>query len=615
MYYNDYLKIELASPKISIGNPLLNVKPILDILDKSKSAILLFPELTVTGYTAHDLFFQDEFIKNAYKALDKIMNETKYKGIYILGMPILVDDILFNTALVIKENKILGSVPKFYLPNSKEFLEKRWFQPGILSTKDEITILNQKVPFGKIIFEDNKNDIRFGVEVCQDMWALNTLGDELTLNGAHFILNPSASTEILGKPDLRLTTIKDASRRQHSAYFYTTSNYLESTNDFVFTNHKIVGLLGNIVLNNDLFKNDLSVSYDLDVEYIRYQRRIDQTYKDEQTKVKNDVKRVLVSFDETKEFKFSENLNKTPFIPLTNSNYHFKLINEIQTLGLMNKLKGFYNPKGVIGVSGGLDSTLALIVAHQAFKRLNLPLKNIIGVTMPTHITSQETNEDSLLLMDKLNINGSLIDIDNEVKEQLKLLNHDDKDTTFENIQARIRTNTLMNLANKHNGLVLGTGDMSEIALGFMTYNGDQMSMYNVNGGIPKTLVKALIDYHLKNDYHYIKELLNKILNKKISPELIKNQDTESIIGKYEINDFILYHHLEQGASQDKLTWLVKETFNLTSDEANSYTKRFFNRFYNSQFKRMPMPEGPKVLSFSLSPRSDYKMSSMIKRS
>ncbi|MFA5693661.1 MAG: NAD(+) synthase, partial [Acholeplasmataceae bacterium] len=301
-------------------------------------------------------------------------------------------------------------------------------------------------------------------------------------------------------------------------------------------------------------------------------------------------------------------------IPKINLLNALEFINEIQVISLINKLKTLPNQALVIGVSAGLDSTLALLVAHQAFVRLNLDLKKLIAVTLPTHITSETTNNDSLNLMKSLNLEPRLIDIDNELKEHLKIIDHQEKDTTFENAQARIRTQVLMNLANKYKGIVLGTGDMSEIALGFMTFNADQMSMYNVNSGIPKTLIKEMVSYHANHKYPNLKVLLNKILNKKISPELKINQVTEDIIGKYEINDFILYHHLENGAGSEKLIWLIKETFSLKEKDSEIYVNRFLNLFYQNQFKRIPMPEGVKVLNFSLSPRSDLKLSSMIKR-
>lgn len=615
MTQHGILKVALASPKVYVGNPLQNVKPILDILENQKAGLVLFPELSMTGYSSADLFFQADYIQKSLDALEKVMTTTAYEGIYVLGMPLKVMDTLYNVAVVIQQQKILGVIPKYHLPNSKEFMEKRWFQSGAHYQLDTVEILGQEVLFGDMVFKDDALDIGFGVEICQDMWAIQTPGDYLSLAGAHLILNLSASPENVGKQNIRKTTVMDASRRQISAYLYTASASTESTTDVVFSPHKIAATYGALIKESNIL-NPVDVMYvDIDVEAIRYQRRIDSTFRDEQNIETQSIPKVAVKFFKTNTYTFEPDINTAPFIPKSNVEENLNIANEIQVQGLIQKLKHLKDAKIVIGVSGGLDSTLALLVAHQAMKRLGRDLKDIIGVTMPSHVTSGASKVDAIKLMEKLGIKALEIPIEEQVKLHLKSLEHEQKaDITYENAQARIRTLILMNLANKEGGFVLGTGDFSEIALGWMTFNGDHMSMYNVNGGVPKTLVQALIGHHAKHQYQDIQSILESILKRPISPELKKNQKTEDEIGRYDINDFMLYHFLENGADTQKLAFLVEHTFKLSKKESQTYADRLVHRFYNAQFKRQTMPEGPKVLRVSLSPRGDLRLPSDIKR-
>ena len=615
MTQHGILKVALASPEVFVGNPLLNVEPILNILNHEKSGLVLFPELSVTGYSSGDLFFQTDYINKTMEALKQIMNQTTYKGVYVLGMPLKVMDALFNVAVVIQHKEILGVIPKYHLPNSKEFNEKRWFQSGFNYSLNTVEVFGKTVPFGEIVFKDKKLDIGFGVEICQDMWAIETPGDHLSLGGAHLILNLSASPENVGKPSLRKHTVLDASRSQISGYLYTASASSESTSDVVFSPHKIAAQLGDTVAESNLLNPTEVLHVDMDIEAIRYQRRIDSTFRDEQNGCAQSIALVDVIFHETDNYQFEKDLNKTPFLPKPNDVDGLKLANEIQVLGLIQKLRHLKGAKIVIGISGGLDSTLALLVAHQAMMRLNRDPKDIIGATMPSKVTSKNSKSDAILLMEGLGITALEIPIESQLKLHLESLEHESQsDITYENAQARIRTLILMNLANKYGGFVLGTGDLSEIALGWMTFNGDHMSMYNVNAGVPKTFIQALVNHHLSNDYKSIKEVLNSILERPISPELTKDQKTEDTIGKYEINDFMLYHLLENGASEAKLSFLVQHAFDLDVKSADIYASRLLNRFYQSQFKRQVMPEGPKVLRVSLSPRGDLRLPSDIKR-
>ncbi len=610
-----FLKISLATPKITVGNPLLNVEPILEILDQNQSGLVLFPELTLTGYTSGDLFYQSDYLNKAVEALKRIMHETTYKGVYVLGMPLKIMDVLYNTAVIIQDKVIKGVVPKYFLPNSKEFYEKRWFQSGHQMHVNKIKLLNQEVLFGKMIFKDDVNDISFGVEVCQDMWAIQTPGDELSLSGAMMMLNLSASTESVGKPQTRKLTVKESSRKHMGAYLYTSSGPTESTTDVVFSSHKLAASLGELIDESSLFENTELLTFDLDLEAIRFQRRIDSTFRDEQLFQHTSIPRVAVSFKEVAHYVFEKPLNKQPFLPKSDDLDAYKLANELQIQGLTQKFVHMPNLKLVVGISGGLDSALALLVAHQTFKRLNKDLKDIIAVTMPSSVTKNDTLDDALMLMEKLGVTVLTKPIKEQVDLHLKSLNHEVKDDiTYENAQARIRTLILMDLANKYGGFVLGTGDMSEIALGWMTFNGDHMSMYDINAGLTKTWVKSLISYHMNHAYQDLKDVLKNILERPISPELKDDQKTEDVIGKYEINDFMLYHFLINGADEKKAAWLVKHTFGLDEVESKLYAQRFFNRFFSQQFKRQPMPEGPKILQTSLSPRSELRLPSEIKR-
>jgi len=613
MYKNGYVKILMATPPISIGNPLLNVEPILNILDQTDAQVSLFPELCITGYSAADLFFQKDFIDKSLLALQEIINSTTNHKTFILGLPLLIDDSLYNVAVVVNDKKIIGVIPKYHLPNYKEFSEKRWFNSGSLLTLTSIKILGQKVPFGKMVF---KNDLfKFGVEICQDMWMLESPGDTLIKNGAHIIFNLSASSEYVGKSEQRKLAVIDASRRQKSAYIYTSSGPSEAVIDVVFSPHKIAASLGLLVDESNIIDNSPTLTVDVDVENIKYSRRIDSNWKElNHFDAQDGVALIDFKLQEVKEFVFTKKPNTLPFIPTTNLNEQLNIATHIQVEALISKLKNFTNPKLLIGVSGGLDSTLALLVAHKAFLKMKVSLKNIIAVTMPTANTSDRSKVDALALMKILGVKALEIPIDDMLKQHLKDIKHQDYDVTYENAQARIRTLVLMDLANKHQGLVLGTGDLSEIALGWMTFNGDHMSMYCINAGIPKTFVKELVNYHSHHEYQSAHLILQSILEAPISPELLKNQETEKIIGKYCLNDFILYHHMVNGADEDKCAWLLGISFDLEHQKAKTITKQFFDRFYAQQFKRQVMPEGPKVLNISLSPRGEMRLPSDTKR-
>jgi len=617
MFKFGFIKVSAATPQISVGDVAHNKLEILKILSKSNASIIVFPELTITGYTASDLFYQESFINDAKNALEEIIKETTYEGVYILGVPLDLYGILYNCAVIIKQKKILGIVPKHYLPNYQEFYEKRWFHSGFKTTMKNIKIFGNIVPFGYLIFEDADNGIRFGVEVCQDLWAAYSPSDDMSLAGANLFFNLSASTERVGKPQVRKHLVLDHSRKQMAAYIYTSTGHFESSSEVVYSSQKIIANQGVMVAESASFDCESSVlTADIDISAINYQKRQDSTYRDMHMQIQNSYQFIPVVFEDSEAYEFEEKMSEKPFIPQGDNKQDVELANNLQVYGLIKRLETLpeSSNKIVIGISGGLDSALALLVSHQAMLKLGRSPKDIIAVTMPATVTSKKSKSIAIKLMEGLDVTLMEIPISKSVDLHLKSIAHEEKDVTYENAQARMRTLILMDLANKHGGFVLGTGDLSEIAMGWMTYNGDQMSMYGVNSGLPKTWVQLLIEYHANNTYKDLNKILMQILRAPITPELLENQDTEKSIGRYDVNDFILYYHLEQGANEEKIIWLIQKAFDFDQKEAKLYANRFFKRFYTQQFKRQTLPEGPKILGISLSPRGQYRMPSDVIR-
>lgn len=615
MYKNGFIKVTAATPKIVAGDILNNQNEILNILNKNKSSIVVFPELAITGYTVSDLFYQEKTLKDALNALSYIIKNSKHQGLSAIGMPLNINGGLFNVAVVLFKNKIIGIVPKNYLPNNSEFQEKRWFISGKQANFNKVNLFNEEIPFGNLLFKDNNKEISIGVEICQDLWAIKTPADDLAAAGANIILNLSASSELVGKGILRKNAVLDHSRKQMSAYIYTTTGIFESSAETLFSSHKIIASTGTLLKESPLIEYESSVlETDINVTEINYKRRQDSNFRESIFNNTIKYEQINVDFNEENNYQFTDKFNLKPFV--SESSEDLDHISNILTASLVKKLTSLpeQNRKIILGVSGGLDSTHALIIAYKAFKILGLPLEHIYSVVMPANSSTSKSMTDAVELIEGLNLKPLIIDINNGVIEHLKDLDHDKIDVTFENAQARIRTLFLMNLANKYNGFVLGTGDLSEIALGFMTYNGDQMSMYGINAGLPKTLIQELTTYYANNEFKNIKDVLIRIVDKKISPELLEKQDTEEIIGTYLINDFIMYYHLESGLEDDKLIWLIEKAFDLNKEEAVTYVTRFLGRFYNQQFKRSTLPEGPKVFNLGLSPRNSYKLPSDIKR-
>jgi NAD+ synthase (glutamine-hydrolysing) len=618
MVNNGFVKISMISPKLQVGNPLFNVKQMLLALDHNSSAIAVFPELGISAYTCNDLFFQKSLFDDVNQALSYFLEHNKYSGIIVCGLPIIVEEMVLNAAAVIQQGKILGVIPKFYLPNTKEYYEKRWFKSGfdVVDHIKEINFLDQAVPFGNLIFV--YEDIHFGVEICEDMWATITPGNLLSVNGANLIINISASNETLGKDAIRRNAVLEHSRKNCGIYLYCSAGASESTSETVFSGHNIVACNGTLLTEAEKFSLETEILYaDLDILKLAYERRNNSSFRDSLLKYRYKYQTVPFHLIATSDFHFTTPIYELPFVPRINQLKDFQKIASIQEYGLAKRMQHLGLKSLVIGVSGGLDSSLALLIACRVFDTLHLNRSGIYAITMPAMATSDRTKHNAIELMDKLHVHADEINIEKNVIDHLHLLKHDGitEDTTYENAQARARTMILMDLANKVNGIVLGTGDLSEIALGWSTYNGDQMSMYNVNGGVPKTLIRFMIkmyaDHIFDND---IKTCLYDILDTPITPELKKEQSTEKLIGKYEINDFILYRFLVCGDDEARIQFLLRKVFILTDSSINEYTSNFFKRFYSQQFKRQASPDSPKVLEYALSPRSDFRMPSDVKR-
>ncbi len=616
MYHQGFLKLALVTPSLEVGNPVYNVNEILKTIDTLNVGIALLPELSITGYACGDLFYQDALIMTAKRQLKRLLDESTFKGVLLVGLPLDIEGVLYNTAVVIQGSKILGVIPKKYLPNTYEYYEKRWFNSGLDIQIKEVELLNQVVPFGDLIFEDNDKNIRFGVEICQDMWTNFSPGNALALNGANMILNLSASNEYLDKEASRRMVVVENSRRNAGAYVYVSSGMMESSSDTVFSGHNMVAVNGQ--LRDEKFFNTPKTQVlltEVDFGEIHFTRRHDTNLKDALHRVKMDITRISVHFEDNPNFVFSKPLNELPFVPKPKqAKKAFEDIKRIQVQALAKRLLHVNMPTLVIGVSGGLDSTLALLIAHETYQFLGWDPKGILGVTMPGLGTSDRTKNNAVQLMSLLGITHQEISIVEETHKHFEMIKQDKNQTdiTYENTQARIRTMTLMNLANKHNGIVLGTGDLSEIALGFMTYNGDQMSMYGINAGLPKTLVRFMVEMYA-SVHSNLSEILMDIVLTLVSPELIKDQKTEDILGKYKINDFLLHRLLRCGDEPEKMIFLLKSIFQVDDKEATTRVHYFLNRFYNQQFKRQVLPDGPKILDITLSPRGDFRMPSDIK--
>jgi len=621
-----YVRVGCCSPELVVSDVSFNCKKILEniqIAYENNVKIIAFPELSITGYTCGDLFLQSTLQKSALEGLEYLINETKNMDIiFIVGLPLAVDNQLFNCAIVIQSGKILGIVPKTYIPNHNEFYEQRWFSSSDDSISEYISILGQYIPFGKnIVFKDSSSNTCFAIEICHDLFAPCPPSVNHTLNGANIIFNLSANNDIVGKYNYTKNLINDISSRLFCSYVYTSSGVGESTTDLVFGGQTLIYENGKILKEGERFSPNSTLIYtDIDVDYLMSERYKNKTFI--KKLIKTDYKEVSLTIKNLNDDIVRE-YPKYPFLP--NSQYEkeemFNEIITLQTNALCKRLKATNIEKVVIGISGGLDSTLAFLIINKVFEELKLNKKNILAVTMPGFGTTNNTYKNSIELIESYGAKFLEINIKEACTLHFKNISHDinNHDVTYENTQARERMQILMDLANKENGLVIGTSDLSELALGYTTYNGDHMSMYSINCSIPKTLIKHLIKWIANNETKTRQELLNLIIDTPISPELLpsnnnKNidQKTEDIIGPYELHDFFLYHMIKCHMEPEKILHIATKTFNgiYSNKEIKKWLKIFIKRFFVSQFKRSCVPDGPKVGEISLSPRGDWKMPS-----
>lgn len=626
MKENGFVRVGALVNKLSLGNAIENAKEISRQIKKAYEAgveIIVTPELSLTGYTCGDMFLQDKLIKDSIIGLEYVISETKSLNIIsIIGMPISTNNALFNCGVVINRGKLLGIIPKTYIPNYKEFYECRWFSSSLNLDINEIELLGQKVPIGcDLLFQDRKNpNITFAIEICEDLWAVTPPSNDYAKSGATIIFNLSSSNELIGKHNYRKNLISSQSSKTISAYIYASSGMLESTSDILFGGASLIYENGTLLKEGERFLTESNIIYqDIDVLRLVNDRRVNKSFNFSSD---NKIYRRINIDIHNNISKLERKYSKYPFVPkddILRNERCLEIIN-IQSNALARRLIQLNYPKCVIGMSGGLDSTLAFLVTVRAFEKLNLDNKNIIGITMPGFGTTDRTYNNSIKLVESYNATLKEINIKEACTIHMKDigLNPNDRSITYENIQARERTQILMDVANMEKGIVIGTGDLSELALGWCTYNGDHMSMYSVNSSIPKTLIRYLVNWFMDNEKGIRHDVLKDILSTPISPELLPPdkygnivQKTENSIGPYVLHDFFLYHFLRHGVRPKKLYFLALHTFNdFSREDILNYLKVFIKRFFTQQFKRNCVPDGIKVGSISLSPRGDLRMPS-----
>ncbi|KIM06649.1 MAG: NAD synthetase [Sulfurovum sp. FS06-10] len=604
-----------------VANPQTNATQVLSLLQQAYAqdvSVVVFPELTLTGYTASDLFFNQTLLARQNDALHAILEAShNISTLAVIGMVLIHHGRLYNTAVVIQNGSILGVIPKSYLPNKKEFYEKRQFVSGRHIKNSTTTLLCQEVPFGvDLLFSDNKEMV-LGIEICEDLWAVMPPSHQMAINGANLICNLSASNELIGKAQYREELVRTQSARCMGAYLYASSGVGESTTDTVFGGHSIISEYGSTLAQSERFLMENSlITADLDLQRLNWLRLSESSYSDELTTPFRTI--FIEATPQIKELK--RFINPFPFVPsiYQEKAHRCEEIVKIQAHALIKRMTHARINKAVIGISGGLDSTLALLSTHKAFEIMGWNTQNIIAITMPGFGTTSRTKNNAVELCIALGVTLRTIEITKLALTEFEAIGHDPSDhsVTYENVQARARTSILMNTANREGGLVIGTGDLSEIALGWSTYNGDHISMYALNSGIPKTLIQYVIEYFKSNQT--IASIIDDILATPISPELLPHegdeiiQETETIVGPYELHDFFLYHFIKYGATPSKILFLAQHAFEKKYDEATikKWLKLFIWRFFTQQFKRSCMPDGPKVGTINLSPRADWKMPS-----
>ena len=631
-----FIKVASAVPVVHVADCRQNTKEIESLIAQAEEQgveVVVFPELCITGYSCQDLFRQQLLLDSAEASLVHIIEFSKQLDIIsIVGLPVIVGNLLLNCAAVVQHGRLLGLVPKTFLPNYNEFYEKRWFA----SSQD---LYEQTIYFAghSILFTATPQLFRtcggavFGIEICEDVWAPIPPSNNLVLAGADIIFNLSASDELLGKHAYLKSLLSQQSARMLSGYVYSSSGFGESTQDVVYGGNTLIYENGQLLCEGERFALDNQLmTAQIDIESLRADRRNNTTFVNAQRCIQAHNVRIIKTEDIVqRDFVLERTVDPRPFIPTHNNmEESCSEILNIQVMGLVRRLLHTHAATVVIGVSGGLDSTLALLVCIKAFDKLKLNRKNVIGVTMPGFGTTGRTYNNAMRLMESLGITIKEINISKSVLQHFEDIGHDVSvhDVTYENSQARERTQILMDLANKYNGLVVGTGDLSELALGWATYNGDHMSMYAVNTAVPKTLIEYLVSYIARTVDSSSAATLSDIIDTPISPELIPadekgniRQKTEDLVGPYELHDFFLFHLLRHGFSPKKVFLLAQKAFNDNNDscsDCNQYDDAtilrwlytFYRRFFVQQFKRSCLPDGPKVGSVSLSPRGDWRM-------
>ena len=627
-----FVKVAAAVPVVKVADVAYNVQQVESLIAQAEGRgveVLVFPELCITGYSCQDLFKEQLLLDHAEGAILTLLDFTrKLDVISIVGLPIVINGLLYNCAAVIQGGTLLGIVPKTYLPNYAEFYEKRWFASSQDLNPTEIYFAGGPVTVSadpKIFV--TADGMKFGVEICEDVWAPIPPSNNLAVAGADIIFNLSASNELLGKHAYLKSLLAQQSARTISGYVYASAGFGESTQDVVYGGNALIFENGKLLIEGDRFSFQPQIrSVQIDVEKLRVERRQNTTFINAQRGANAET--IVCKPVAMRDFTLERTINPHPFIPKEEEMHDTcEEILNIQVAGLAKRLYHINAKKAVIGISGGLDSTLALLVTVKTFDKLGLDRKGILGITMPGFGTTARTHNNAVKLMETLGVTIREISIAKAVNQHFEDIGHDKKvhDITYENSQARERTQILMDVANQENAIVIGTGDLSELALGWATYNGDHMSMYGVNAGIPKTLIQYLVSYVAGE---MATETLLDIVATPISPELIPadeqgniKQKTEDLVGPYELHDFFIYYFLRYGFSPKKIFLLAQRAFCTpsvidgkevlyTEDVVKKWLTTFCRRFFNQQFKRSCLPDGPKVGSVSLSPRGDWRMPS-----
>jgi NAD+ synthase (glutamine-hydrolysing) len=619
-----FIKAAAASVDVTVADTAFNTAQIVERIDKADALgvnLLVFPELCVTGYSCGDLFFSQTLQAAAEAAVGEICRHTAGKyPLVIVGAPLRRGSKLYNCAVAMSDGHILAVVPKTYLPNHEEFYEKRQFASGA-ETGGSITVGGESVPFGTDILLRHRSmpDYCVGLELCEDLWAPCPPSGGLCLAGATIIANPSASDELIGKADYRRLLVRSTSARFLCGYVYCNAGETESTQDVVFSRHHIIGENGSILAENAPFGADELTVSEIDVCRLSADRHKNTSFQPEG----EELCRVVTFQQEMRKTHLTRTVGKNPFVPPEDAQIaqRAEAILAIQTAGLKKRLEHTRSKCAVVGISGGLDSCLALLVMVRAFDKMQRPRRDIVAVTMPCFGTTDRTRSNAEKLCAELGVTLKTVDITRAVKLHFEDIGHDinDHDVTYENAQARERTQVIMDIANQCGGLLVGTGDLSELALGWCTYNGDHMSMYGVNASVPKTLVRYIVRYEARRFGGELEKVLMDILDTPVSPELLPAKDdgsiaqrTEDLVGPYELHDFFLYYMLRFGFGPGKIYRLARCAFgeDYDGETIKKWLMAFTRRFFSQQFKRSCMPDGPKVGSVSLSPRGDWRMPS-----